>query len=64
MMDVKECVLCGVTAEHGILLMSSRICPACEQLIVATSVDEPGYGAIIDSLKKLWTSQREPIKAG
>ncbi len=64
MMDVKECILCGAVAEHGILLMSSMICPACEQLIVSIGVDEPGYGAIIDSLKKVWTSQRESIKAG
>ncbi len=54
-MDNKmSCIVCGQENPGGLVIRDKYICPACEDKIVALTVDHPDYNLIKESLKQIW----------
>lgn len=47
----KSCFICGVSDYDGIILNGERICKACEEKIVDTTIIDPNYNIYKDKIK-------------
>ena len=54
--NINKCIVCGQHNPNGIMVREKYICPACEDKIVALTVDHPDYNIIKESLKQIWIS--------
>jgi len=54
-----ECILCRRVPERSITIAGYHLCAQCEELIVSSSIDDPHYGAVVESLRAFWTGLAE-----
>lgn len=54
-----ECILCRCEPERSITIAGYHLCAQCEQLIVSSRVDDPHYGAVVESLRAFWMGLAE-----
>jgi len=47
----KLCFMCGASDSDGIILNGEKICRACEEKIVKTSMSDPEYDVCKDKVK-------------
>ena len=47
----KSCFICGSSNYDGIILNGERICKACEEKIVNTTITDPNYDIYKDKIK-------------
>lgn len=47
----KSCFMCGASNCDGIIINGEKICKACEEKIVKTTITDPDYDVYKDELK-------------
>jgi len=52
------CVICQQPHPHGMFLLDMYICPHCEQAMLATEADDPGYHFFVERLKAGWLKKK------
>ncbi|MGI6345363.1 MAG: sigma factor G inhibitor Gin [Bacillota bacterium] len=50
----QRCIICGKSAEAGLVILGNLICMECEREIIQTEADEERYALIVRQLKQLW----------
>jgi len=54
----KSCFICGASDSDGIILNGERICKACEEKIVNTTVIDKNYNIYKDKIKIILFNER------
>jgi len=54
----KLCFICGASDSDGIILNGERICKACEEKIVNTTVIDKNYNIYKDKIKIILFNER------
>ena len=54
-----ECILCRRVPERSVVFAGHHLCTDCEGLIVNTTVDDPLYGHVVQSLRAFWSGLAE-----
>ena len=47
------CIICGLSKEQGIMIISEFICDDCEKEMVRTDVSDPKYPFFIHQMKQI-----------
>lgn len=56
--DGMQCLICSKTVEYcELCFWEEVICPACESLIMETSVASPEYDQLVRGVRLLWQKQ-------
>lgn len=53
-LDMKTCIVCGLSKEEGITVVTEFICSSCETEMVQSTTKDEKYPFFIRQLRQIW----------
>lgn len=58
-----RCLICGGYRVRGVFIRRAFLCRACEERLLATGAQDPGYDQFVDRFRRAWPEFRRAGRA-